>query len=393
MAKKEPVWLKIIRILLACVFLYSSYAKAIDPVGFGIKMDEYFNSFGMGFMHPLSQFLAICAILCEFVLGCMMLFRVKVNLASWGYLLFMTFFFFLTLWLAIAEFLEVRGIHDFGVVKDCGCFGAEIKLKNWQTFLKNVIIIIPTIMVFAKRKLIPDIRLTELGKWIAIAVFVAVGFCFQLHFLRHLPLKDHSDWKKGESVVDNFIDKPAVKEVVFVYKNAASGEVKTLSQDELMEQGDSFYANFEYVDRHDSVITPFVAAKIPGFNMLDESGADHAYELINPDNEQYTYILYVPNLKEVNEKGLAKAKEFAAKCAEKEMVFVAITNSPEEDMAAFVTMHNIEFPLYQNPIDPVKGPFMVRDAVRSNPGLILFKKGVVIDKWAWRDFPDKPDVK
>lgn len=389
MSKKEPVWLKIIRILLACVFLYSSYAKAIDPVGFGIKMDEYFNSFGMGFMHPLSQFLAICAILCEFVLGCMMLFRVKVNLASWGYLLFMTFFFFLTMWLAIAEFLEVRGIHDFGVVKDCGCFGAEIKLSNWQTFLKNVIIIIPTIIVFAKRKLIPDIRLTELGKWLTIAVFAAIAICFQLHFLRHLPLKDHSDWKKGEYVVDSFIEKPAVKEVVFVYRNSKTGEEMTLSQDELMEQSDSFYTDYEYVDRHDSVITPYKAAKIPGFNMLDENGADHAYELISPDNEQYTYILYVSNLKEVNPKGVEKAKALAAKCAENDYPFVAVTNSSEEEITAFVTMYGLDFPIYQNPIDPVKGPFMVRDAVRSNPGLILFKKGVVLEKWAWRDFPSE----
>lgn len=389
MSKKEPVWLKIIRILLACVFLYSSYAKAIDPVGFGIKMDEYFNSFGMGFMHPLSQFLAICAILCEFVLGCMMLFRVKVNLASWGYLLFMTFFFFLTMWLAIAEFLEVRGIHDFGVVKDCGCFGAEIKLSNWQTFLKNVIIIIPTIIVFAKRKLIPDIRLTELGKWLAIAVFAAIAICFQLHFLRHLPLKDHSDWKKGEYVVDSFIEKPAVKEVVFVYRNSKTGEEMTLSQDELMEQSDSFYTDYEYVDRHDSVITPYKAAKIPGFNMLDENGADHAYELISPNNEQYTYILYVSNLKEVNPKGVEKAKALAAKCAENDYPFVAVTNSSEEEITAFVTMYGLDFPIYQNPIDPVKGPFMVRDAVRSNPGLILFKKGVVLEKWAWRDFPSE----
>lgn len=389
MSKKEPVWLKIIRILLACVFLYSSYAKAIDPVGFGIKVDEYFNSFGMGFMHPLSQFLAVCAILCEFVLGCMMLFRVKVNLASWGYLLFMTFFFFLTMWLAIAEFLEVRGIHDFGVVKDCGCFGAEIKLSNWQTFLKNVIIIIPTIIVFAKRKLIPDIRLTELGKWLAIAVFAAIAICFQLHFLRHLPLKDHSDWKKGEYVVDSFIEKPAVKEVVFVYRNSKTGEEMTLSQDELMEQSDSFYTDYEYVDRHDSVITPYKAAKIPGFNMLDENGADHAYELISPDNEQYTYILYVSNLKEVNPKGVEKAKALAAKCAENDYPFVAVTNSSEEEITAFVTMYGLDFPIYQNPIDPVKGPFMVRDAVRSNPGLILFKKGVVLEKWAWRDFPSE----
>ena len=103
MKKKEPIWLKIIRILLGCLFLFSSFTKAVDPVNFGITMNDYFVSFGMGFLHPLAQFAAICAISCEYILGCMMLFRIKPLLAAWGYLLFMVFFFFLTLWLAVAS--------------------------------------------------------------------------------------------------------------------------------------------------------------------------------------------------------------------------------------------------------------------------------------------------
>lgn len=389
MSKKEKLWLKIIRILLACVFLFSSFTKAVDPVNFGIKIDEYFTSFGMGFFHPLSQFVAIAAITFEFVLGCMMLFRVKVNLASWGYLLFMTFFFFLTLWLAIAEYLEVHGYYNFGVVKDCGCFGQAVKLSNLGTFLKNVVIMIPTIIVFVKRKSIPDNRLTELGKWLAIALFAAVAVIFQIVCLRHLPAIDFSDWKKGEYVVDSFIEKPAEKTVVFVYKNNSTGEQIKLSQDELMEQSENFYNEYEYVDRIDSVITPFVPATIPGFNMLDENGADHAYEFLNAKNDGYVYILFVSNLKETKPKGVENAIRLAADCAGNDVPFVAITNSSDEEIAAFVERYGIEFPVYHNPIDPVKGPFMVRDAVRSNPGLILFKKGVVIDKWGWRDFPDK----
>lgn len=182
--KKEPIWLKIIRILLGCLFLFSSFTKAVDPVNFGITMNDYFVSFGMGFLHPLAQFAAVCAIACEFILGCMLLLRIKVNLAAWGYLIFMTFFFFLTMWLAIAEYLEVHHIHDFGVVKDCGCFGQAVKMSNLQTFLKNVVIIIPTIIVFANRKKIHDCRLTTLGQWVAIALFAAITVVFQIYCIR-----------------------------------------------------------------------------------------------------------------------------------------------------------------------------------------------------------------
>ena len=387
MRNKEPIWLKIIRILLACVFLFSSFTKAVDPVNFGITMNDYFVSFGMGFLHPLAQLAAVCAISAEFVLGCMMLFRIRVNLAAWGYLLFMSFFFLLTLWLAVAEYLEVHHIHDFGVVKDCGCFGQAVKMSNLQTFLKNVVLIIPTIIVFVNRKKIPDCRLTLLGQWIAILLFAAATVIFQIYCIRHLPLIDFTDWKKGNDVVA-FIEQPAQKEVMFIYRNKVDNTEVKLTQDELMSQSDDFYENYDYVDRIDSIIKDIVRAKIDGFNMLDENGADHAFELISHDNDQPLYVLYMPDLNETKVNGVEKAKKLAADCAAKDVAFVAVSNSSPEDIAAFVEAQGLDFPVYYNPIDPIKGPFMVRDAVRSNPGIILFEKGVVKDKWAWRDFPE-----
>lgn len=388
MAKKEPIWLKVIRILLGCLFIFSSFTKAIDPVGFGVTMNDYFVSFHMGFLHPLALFAAVVAIMCEFFLGCMLLFRVKVQWAAWGYLLFMTFFFFLTMWLAIAEQLELKGIHYFGVVKDCGCFGDVIEMSNMQTFLKNVVIIIPTLIFFFNRKKVKDCRLTELGQWLCVAIFAAISVCFQLYVIRHLPFIGKSDWNKGKDV-SVFVAQPAQKEVVFVYKNNASGEEVKLTQDELMAQDDAFYENNEYVDREDKVVKEAVKAKIDGFNMLDENGADHAPDYFAKDREGEVYILYVHNLSEAKEKGMQKALTLAKACQDKGGDFVGITNSSEEDIAAFVEKYGIEFPIYYNPINPITGPFMVRDAIRSNPGIILLDKGVVKEKWAWRDFPEK----
>lgn len=387
MAKKEPIWLKVIRILLGCLFIFSSFTKAIDPVGFGVTMNDYFLSFHMGFLHPLALFAAVVAIMCEFVLGCMLLFRVKVQWAAWGYLLFMTFFFFLTMWLAIAEQLELKGIHYFGVVKDCGCFGDVIEMSNMQTFLKNVVIIIPTLIFFFNRKKVKDCRLTELGQWLCVAIFAAISVCFQLYVIRHLPFIGKSDWNKGKDV-SVFVAQPAQKEVVFVYKNNASGEEVKLTQDELMAQDDAFYENNEYVDREDKVVKEAVKAKIDGFNMLDENGADHAPDYFAKDREGEVYILYVHNLSEAKEKGMQKALTLAKACQDKGVDFVGITNSSEEDIATFVEKYGIEFPIYYNPINPITGPFMVRDAIRSNPGIILLDKGVVKEKWAWRDFPE-----
>ena len=389
MAKKEPIWLKIIRILLGCLFLFSSFTKAIDPVGFGVTMNDYFVSFHMGFLHPLSLFAAVVAITCEFVLGCMLLFRVKVQWAAWGYLIFMTFFFFLTLWLAIAEYLEVKGIHYFGVVKDCGCFGDVIEMSNKATFLKNVVFIIPTLIVFFNRKKISDCRLTELAQWLCVGLFALIAVGFQLYVIRHLPFIGKSDWNKGKDV-SVFVSQPAQKDVVFVYRNTETGEEVTLTQDELMNQEDDFYEKNEYVSREDKILKEAVKAKIDGFNMLDENGADHAPDYFATDREGDVYVLYVHDLSEAKEKGMVKAMTLAKSCEENGVDFVAITNSSEEEIAKFVEKYGIEFPIYYNPIDPIHGPFMVRDAMRSNPGVMLINKGVVVDKWAWRDFPETP---
>ena len=389
MAKKEPIWLKIIRILLGCLFLFSSFTKAIDPVGFGVTMNDYFVSFHMGFLHPLSLFAAVVAITCEFVLGCMLLFRVKVQWAAWGYLIFMTFFFFLTLWLAIAEYLEVKGIHYFGVVKDCGCFGDVIEMSNKATFLKNAVFIIPTLIVFFNRKKISDCRLTELAQWLCVGLFALIAVGFQLYVIRHLPFIGKSDWNKGKDV-SVFVSQPAQKDVVFVYRNTETGEEVTLTQDELMNQEDDFYEKNEYVSREDKILKEAVKAKIDGFNMLDENGADHAPDYFATDREGDVYVLYVHDLSEAKEKGMVKAMTLAKSCEENGVDFVAITNSSEEEIAKFVEKYGIEFPIYYNPIDPIHGPFMVRDAMRSNPGVMLINKGVVVDKWAWRDFPETP---
>ncbi|MDR2972045.1 MAG: DoxX family protein [Bacteroidales bacterium] len=385
--QKESTWLIILRIALACVFLFSGMSKAIDPVGWGIKIDEYFSSFGMGFMHQFSVWFGILVNIAEFTLGFMLLFKIRVRLTALGYLLFMVFFFFLTAWLAVAEHLEVYYGYNFGVVKDCGCFGQAVVISNLETFLKNVVLLILTLIIFAKRKTIQDIRLTLLGQWLFAFLGAAIALLIQLYCLRNLPIIDFSNWKKGSNVVDAFVEKPAEIDILFLYKNAQGGE-KYLSMEEMSNITDlypKFYEEFEYVDRIDSVISEAVHAEIPGFSMLDKQGRDFASIYLN---KEQVYLLFMHDLDEVNEEALKseKLKNLITFCEENNIDFVGITNSSPDEIDLFINNHNITFPIYYNPIDPVKGPFMVRDAVRSNPGLIVLKNGVVAEKRAWRKF-------
>lgn len=389
MKQKEQLWVKILRILLACVFLFSGFTKAIDPIASAIQFDDYFTSFGMGFLHPISMFCGVVMNIIEFTLGFMLLFRVKVKFTSVIYLLFMTFFFFLTLWLAVAEHLEVTYGYNFGVVKDCGCFGKAVEMSNMETFVKNIFLMIATLIIFFKRKTIPDIRMTNMGQYLVAGIGVLIAALIQFYCYRNLPVIDFSDWKKGDDIVAAFIEQPAQKELVFVYQNKETGEIRTLDQDEMMEITDEipdFYDLYDYVDRKDSILVEGVHPEIPGFNMIDESGGEHSAKLINYEDDQILYLLFMPDLDETNLKGLhsENLKKLVEDCQQKNINFVGITNNTPEEIDAFIKENNINFPIYYNAIDPMKGPFMVRDAIRSNPGLILIKKGIVVDKWAWR---------
>jgi len=388
--QKEPVWLAVIRIALACVFLFSGLSKIIDPVASGIQMDDYFTSFGMGFMHPFSLTLGILMNIAEFTLGFMLFFRIRVRLTTLGYLLFMIFFFLLTAWLAVAEHLEVNYGYNFGVVKDCGCFGQAITMNNMETFLKNVVLMIVTLVVFSKRKAIPDIKYTLLGQWFWALVGACIALIIQIYCLRNLPLFDFSHWKNCrncKNIIELYLGKPEQKEVLFLYGNDI-GEERLLSMDDIgniLDSEPNFYEKFFYVNRIDSVVSEAIQPEIPGFSMLDDKGKDFATIYLN---KEVVYLLFMHDLDEVSNEAMKseRLKKLVVHCQSNNIDLVGITNSPLKEIEAFIKKYNITFPIYYNPIDPIKGPFIVRDAIRSNPGLITLEKGVVTGKKAWRNF-------
>ena len=383
--QKQSFWIILLRLVLAGVFIYSGLMKAVDPVASGIKMDEYFTSFSMGFMHPFSLWIGILMNIFEFTLGFMLLFRIRVKLTSLGYLLFMLFFFFLTAWLAVAEHLEVNYGYSFGVVHDCGCFGQAVAMSNLETFLKNVVLMILTLIVFANRKSIPDIRLTSLGQWLFAFVGAGVVLALQIYCMRNLPLIDFSNWKKGNNVVDVFVETPAEIDILFLYQNE-KGEEKLLSMKDMENITDTypkFYEEFNYVNRIDSVVSEAIKPEIPGFSMLDKQGRDFANIYFHKET---VYLLFMHDLDETNEEAMKSERlhNLIAQCEKDNIDLVAITNSSQDAIDQFTEQYNIPFPIYYNPTDPVKGPFMIRDAIRSNPGLIILKNGVVAEKRAWR---------
>ena len=78
----QKVWTNLCRFALAGVFIFSGFAKAVDPLGSEYKIQDYLDAFGMGTwfpaFFPLLAGIVLSAI--EFSVGIMVVFQAAVYL-------------------------------------------------------------------------------------------------------------------------------------------------------------------------------------------------------------------------------------------------------------------------------------------------------------------------
>ena len=132
----QKVWVNACRFLLAGMFIFSGFVKAVDPLGFFYKIQDYLAAFGMSSWFPsyLPLLFAVILSAVEFSVGVFLFFGIRRKLSATLVLLLMGFMTPLTLYLALAN-----------PVSDCGCFGDAWVLTNWQTFGKNVVLLAASI--------------------------------------------------------------------------------------------------------------------------------------------------------------------------------------------------------------------------------------------------------
>ena len=119
------------RLIVGMVFIFSGFVKAVDPLGSAYKFADYFTAFKLGFLEFLALPLGIFLSAFELILGLTLILGYRRKTVFQILMWFMSFFTLLTFILAI-----------FNPVTDCGCFGDALILTNWQTFFKNVVLMV-----------------------------------------------------------------------------------------------------------------------------------------------------------------------------------------------------------------------------------------------------------
>src|SRR5690554_5860585 len=145
--------LTIIRFIVGGLFIFSGLIKVNDPVGTSIKLEEYFDVFSYDiapffvYLKEISLSLAVVLVVLEVVLGVMLILGVKLRLTVVLLSLMILFFTFLTFYSAY-----------FNKVTDCVCFGDAIKLTPWQSFYKDVFLLVLIGFLFVFRNDLRDSR-------------------------------------------------------------------------------------------------------------------------------------------------------------------------------------------------------------------------------------------
>ncbi len=354
------------RILLAIVFIFSGFVKVIDPLGLTYKIEDYLTAFG-GVFSVLKVFAipgGIILPVLELVIGLNLLFMIHLRFTSFATMIFMLIMTPLTLYIAINN-----------PVTDCGCFGDALVISNWQTFYKNIVFLILSIILIITIRGKNPILLPHI-EWIVVTAFVIAGVGLSFYCLNHLPLIDFRPYKIGVNIPEAMIipdDAPKEKSTVtFIYEKDGLQKEFTL---ENYPKGDS---TWKFVDQKTTIISKGYEAPIHNFSIVDSNYDDITEDVIY--NEGYTYLLIMYDVNKSSEKGAKKAQEIFEKYKNTTVRFYALTASSDDEIAAFKEKTGISYPFCKT------DPITLKTIIRANPGLMLIKNGTIQKKWHWRDF-------
>lgn len=436
-------WLtQLTRIAVGGLFIFSGFIKANDPVGFSYKLEEYFEVFGAGFScemkvaatttsaipceqeaierreqekkdkeleakraanpdyvepapappepsslkglwdffaeHSLFLSIFICGF--EIAVGIFLILGLQVRWTLFLLLAMIVFFSFLTFYSACCN-----------KVTSCGCFGDAIKLTPWESFWKDLILLILIALLFVGEQHIqPFIKNSIVLAGVA-GIGVFASFAFPLYTWRHLPVIDFRPYKIGTNLFEASHDKVPKTSgcqkdsiiVTYYYQQKGTGKIMHFRSTSLDSFPDS---TWDYYCRYDQRIrTGNCAATVLDFHPASiETGEEVSDSLLQMKGIQFLLIMY--DLDKADRDAMGKVNIFFNDCAKNNTPFNAMSNAASDKIALFRTETGARYPFLM-----VDGTAL-KTVIRSNPGLVMLKDGVVTAMWHANDLPAYAEV-
>jgi uncharacterized membrane protein YphA (DoxX/SURF4 family) len=352
------------RFFVGGLFIFSGLIKLNDPIGTEIKMEEYFDVFAQdfgSFFHffvPWALEIGLVLIVLEVALGVAILIYYRMTQTTWVLLALIVFFTFLTFYSAY-----------FNKVTDCGCFGDAIKLTPWESFTKDIVLMVFVLHLFwHRRRFTPALRTRE-GHAV-VGVVVIAGFFVGIYAINHLPFIDFRAYRVGNHIPTQMLapEQPIV-EYVFVKDG------KEVTSDKYLTEPGYEYKSFRILNEERT------KPKITD------------YAVTSPEGEDVTQWTFTGNklILVIYDAGKASAKNIAdiralTRELEGKVDCIILTASSEEGIDNFRHENQLGVPFY------FCDATVLKTIIRSNPGIALWQDGTVRGNWHHNDTPQASDI-
>lgn len=353
----------IARTLLALTFLFSGFVKAVDPLGTVYKIQDYLHEgFGGVFQWaiPAAGVAAVCLIALEWLLGIAMLLNVRTQWTSWITLLFYCIMTPLTLYIAIAN-----------PVSDCGCFGDALVITNWQTFWKNIILLLLSICLVICRKAIPELFSWWMEIIIALAALGSVAGIMGYSYT-HLPQIDFRPYKVGNHIptLMEIPDDAEVDQYEITLIYAKDGKEQTFTL-ENYPKGDPEWA---FVDQKSVLIKKGYVPPIHDFEIETLEGDYITQDILESEEPVALVVMY-----DLTKTDTTQLEKLMHMIHEYPRVYF-LTASGEEEIFAFAEELGWDEETTYSTFC-FTDPITLKTIVRANPGVIVVQNGTIIDKY------------
>ncbi|MCH8535303.1 MAG: DoxX family protein [Flavobacteriaceae bacterium] len=353
---------QIARIFVGGLFIFSGFIKLNDPLGFSYKLEEYFGAdvLNLEFLIPLALPMAVFIVIYELLLGVTLLIGFLPKFTKWSLLLMIVFFTFLTFYSAY-----------FNKVTDCGCFGDAIPLTPWESFYKDVILLILIVYLFMNEKLIRPLFNIKIQRLVFAISLTACGV-FAYFVLNHLPLLDFRPYKIGVNIQEGMEIPDDAEQATYEYK----WKFLVNGKEEIISTSGSYpETTGEFLEVETILISEGYEAPITDFG-FNKDGQDFTDELLA---EEKLLLIATYNLSKSDEQGWKNTAEQIKKAQKQNYRVVALSASSGEEFKQLFETYNVEFEYF------FADETAIKTIVRSNPGLLIIKNAVIEQKYHWND--------
>ncbi len=358
-------FVNIVRFLVSATFIFSGFVKAIDPKGTAYKLDAYLSAFGFPDWADDGKTLVAAVMIAsvEFLLGIYLLFGIRRKFTVALLLAIMALFTPFTLYLALTN-----------PVSDCGCFGDALHLTNWQTFGKNILLLLSTLLLFFHaKKLFPLVTVSVHWAYSLFTMIYILVLCMaSIHYLPLIDLRPYkvgTDLPKAMSVPEGA--KPPVYEMQFVMEK--NGKEQTFTLDNYPDSTWHFVRRIEIL-KEKGYVPP-----VSDFAIIDNQGNDITRNILADTST--TFVVVSPYLEKADPDVVDELNTIHDFCMDKGYNMIGLTASDSAAISRWRYNTGAVYPIY------FTDALTLKTMIRSNPGLIQITAGKIDNKWSCNNLP------